>query len=455
MANSRRSSLPDPARVGAALAAALDDADAASGPYAVALSGGRDSVALLDALLAYARPRGRGVIALHVHHGLSPNADAWSAHCATLCATYAIPFVEARVTVPRTPRASVEASARRARYDALAAAAHEAGAAAVLLAHHRDDQAETLLLQLLRGAGPHGLAAMPASRVDAFGLNWLRPLIDVPRAAIEAYVADRGLRYVDDESNADARYARNALRQNVAPALAAFFPDYTVPLARAAQLQADAARLADDLAAADAQRAVESGALSRAALAALPDHRARNLLRWYLRGHGLPPPSRARLAAMLAQLAVARPDARVRLAHAGAEIGVHRDRVVVHAPAPPTYALPWNGEAVLALPHGRLAFAATRDGGLDPQRLHAGTLVVRPRRGGERLALHAGRPSRALKSVLRESGVAPWERAALPLLFCGDVLAAVPGLGVDVGFRADPGRAGVALVWTPAGITGR
>jgi len=455
MANSRRSSLPDPSRVGAALTAALDDASAASGPYAVALSGGRDSVALLDALLAYARPRGRAVIALHIHHGLSPNADAWSAHCAALCETYAIPFVARRVTVPQAPRDSVEASARRARYDALAAAAHDAGAATVLLAHHRDDQAETLLLQLLRGAGPHGLAAMPASRVDAHGLRWLRPLIDVSRTAIEAYVADRGLRYVDDESNADARYARNALRHIVAPALAAFAPDYTVTLARAAQLQADAARLVDDLAAADGGRAVDEGGLGRAALMALPAYRARNLLRWYLRGHGLPPPSRARLAAMLAQLAVERPDARVRLAHAGAEIGVHRDRVVVHAPPPPTYELPWNGEAVLALPHGRLTFAATHDGGLDPNRLHPGTFVVRPRRGGERLALDAGRPRRALKSVLRESGVPPWERTALPLLFCGNDLAAVPGLGVDVGFRADPGRAGVVLVWTPAGFGGR
>src|SRR4030095_13764087 len=114
MANSRRSSPPDASRAPAAITAALDDAGPASGPYAVALSGGRDSVVLLDAVVAYCRPRGRGVIGLHVHHGLSPNADAWSTHCAALCATYAIPFAAHRVTVPRTPRASVEASARRA-----------------------------------------------------------------------------------------------------------------------------------------------------------------------------------------------------------------------------------------------------------------------------------------------------------------------------------------------------
>jgi tRNA(Ile)-lysidine synthase len=450
MASSRRSSRRDAGDVATAIATSLDGLGEPRGPYAVALSGGRDSVALLDAVVDATRERRRAVVALHVHHGLSPNADAWSAHCAALCATYAIPFVERRVTVPRASRASIEASARAVRYDALAAAAADASAAAVLLAHHRDDQAETLLLQLLRGAGPHGLAAMPKARVDARGIVWVRPLIDTPRAAVEAYVAARGLRYVDDESNADARYVRNALRHRVAPSLAALAPGYSATLARAAELQADAARLADDLASADACGAIdENGALDRAVLAALPDHRARNLLRWYLRQHGLPPPSHARVAAMLAQLAHARADSRVRLAHAGVEIGVHRERVVIHTTAPPAYERSWDGESVLALPHGRLAFAATDDGGLDRSRLCTAPLLVRSRRGGERLTLDAGRPRRALKDMLRECGLAPWDRAALPLLFCGDALAAVPGLGVDVAFRAEPGREGVALVWSP------
>jgi tRNA(Ile)-lysidine synthase len=450
MASSRRSSRPDAGSVAAAVAAALNGLGAAHGPYAVALSGGRDSVALLDAVVESARARGRDAVALHVHHGLSPNADAWSAHCAALCATYAIPFVERRVTVSRASRASVEASARTARYDALAGAATDAGAAAILLAHHRDDQAETLLLQLLRGAGPHGLAAMPAARIDARGLAWLRPLIDMPRAAIEAYVAMRGLRFVDDESNADARYARNAMRHRVAPSLAALAPGYSATLARAAKLQADAARLADDLASADARDAIdENGALDRAVLAALPDHRARNLLRWYLRQNGLTPPSHARLATMLSQLAHARADSRVRIAHAGVEIGIHRERIAIHAAPPPAYERRWDGESVLALPHGRLTLADTDDGGLDRSHLCTAPLVVRSRRGGERLTLETGRPRRALKDMLRECGLPPWDRAALPLLFCGDALAAVPGLGVDVAFRAEPGRAGVALVWSP------
>jgi tRNA(Ile)-lysidine synthase len=449
MANSRRSSRPEAADVGAAVAAALDDPRVPAGRYAVALSGGRDSIALLDAVVAYARPRGRDAIALHVHHGLSPNADHWASACETAARLRGIRCIVRRVAIARAARTSLEASARRCRYDALAGAAREADAHIVLLAHHRDDQAETLLLQLLRGAGPHGLAAMPARR-DADGLTWIRPLLDVPRAAIDAYGAQLGLRHVDDASNADLRFARNALRRCVLPALAEVAPAYARTIARAATLQADAARLADDLAAIDARIAVEGGTLDCAVLAQLPAHRGRNLLRGFLRAHALPPPSAARLSAMLDQLVCARGDARVRLSHAGVEIGIHRGRAVVHPPRAPAYESKWRGEAALDLPHGKLAFNACAGGGLDLARLENAPVVVRPRRGGERLTLDTRGPARALKRMLQESGLSPWERAALPLLFCGDALAAVPCIGVDVAFRAPPGRRGIALVWTPA-----
>jgi len=451
MARSRRSSPPDAARVVAAVTAALDDCRGAPGALAVALSGGRDSAALLDAAATAAPARGLTVIALHVHHGLSPHADAWANACIAMCVAHGVRCRVLPVHVLRGPRTSVEAEARRARYAALAAAALAEGAATVLLAHHQDDQAETLLLQLLRGAGPQGLAAMPALRVDAGGLAWRRPLLGVPRAAIDAYVAARALRTVDDESNTDVRYARNALRHRVAPALAALAPGYPATLGRAAVLQAEAALLADELAAIDARGAVAGATLERAALAALPAHRARNLLRWFLRGCGLPAPSQARLEAMLVQLTRARGDARVRLVHAGMELGVHRHRIVVHCPPPADYATPWKGEPELVLPHGRLAFVAATHGALDPARCAGDLLVVRARRGGERLALGNGRPRRALTRVLQDLGLAEWERESLPLLFCGDALAAVPGVGVDAAYQAKPGGAGVALTWTPAG----
>lgn len=417
-------------------------------PVAIALSGGRDSVVLLDALLhTGAAP---GLVALHVHHGLSTHADAWQRFCASLCAARGVPLIVRAVTVPRAPQSSLEGEARRQRYAALAAAAIADGIRVVALAHHRDDQAETLLLQLLRGAGPHGLAGMPAVRTDPRGIAWLRPLLEVPRSSIDAYAQAVGLVFVDDDSNADARHRRNAVRQVVMPALAAVFPDPGATLARAAAHQADAARLADDLATLDADAAGDGTTLDRAVLAALPAHRARNLLRWFLRQRGLAAPSTARLAAMLDQLTGARGDAHVRLLHAGVELGLHGGRIHVHAQTPPAFDVRWHGERELALPHGTLVFERVEGAGVDVARLAAEPVYVRPRSGGERLQLAANRPRRALKAILQDAGMPVWERAALPLVYCGDALAAAPGIGVDTGFVTAPGHAGVAIAWHPA-----
>jgi tRNA(Ile)-lysidine synthase len=356
-------------------------------------------------------------------------------------------FAAQRVTVPRRARESLEAAARAARYDALAAMAHAHGASAVLLAHHQDDQAETLLLQLLRGAGPRGLAAMPASQ-RMRGLLWVRPLLDVPRALVDAYVAARAVAYVDDDSNIATRFRRNALRQTVVPALREAAPGYPATLARAARHQAEAAQLAHDLAVLDARDGYDGVTLGRAMLAALPPHRARNLLRWFLHERGLPPPSTARLAAMQMQLCGARDDAAVRLRHAGAEIGLFRDRIHAHAAAPPPYAQAWRGESMLVLPHGVLRLVASDRGGIDAARLFACEVIVRSREGGERVRLAAAAQPRALKRVLREAALPPWPRDALPLVFADGVLAAVPGIGIDPAFAVPPDRPGSAIVWS-------
>jgi tRNA(Ile)-lysidine synthase len=285
---------------------------------AVALSGGRDSMALLDALAECAGAAGIELSAIHVHHGLSPHADAWAQFCADECARRGVAFVAERVRVARRGGESLEAAARDARYAALA----EHDVDCIALAHHADDQAETLLLQLMRGAGPHGLAAMARERHDR-GPMHMRPLLAVSRAEIEAYVAARGLAFVDDESNADTRFKRNFLRHEIGPRLARAFPGYPATLARAARHQADAAALLDAMAAQDAVSAgyasETNATLDRATLSALARSapaRARNLLRWFIRQHGLSLPSSARLGAMLAQLTGAPPDARVRCRHA-------------------------------------------------------------------------------------------------------------------------------------------
>lgn len=434
-----------------AVARALHEHVPAGAIVAVGLSGGRDSVALLDALAAVAPAGGHALVAAHVHHGLSPHADAWAAFCAGLCAQRGIDFRERRVAVPRGPQQSLEAEARRLRYAALAAIAREANAQFVVLAHHRDDQAETVLLQLLRGAGPQGLAAMPPVRAGPFGITWLRPLLDLARSDVDAYAAEHSLRWVDDDSNAGDAHLRSALRHRVIPPLAALVPAYAITLRRAAMHQAEAALLADDLAALDAAAAGDGATLERAAIAALPLHRARNLLRWFLRRHDLPAPSAARLDAMLDQLVHARADASIRLAHAGLEVGVHRGRIVVHAPRPPAFDVPWCGEHEVALPHGTVRFTPTPGAGVDAARLGAAPVRLRPRAGGERLQLAANRPRRALKSILHDAAVPPWERAALPLVYCGDALAAVAGFAVDAAFAASAAGDGITISWHPAG----
>jgi len=298
---------------------------------------------------------------------------------------------------------------------------------------------------------------MPAERALPAGPLLLRPFLALPRAAIDAYAAARGLGWIDDESNANTSVKRNFLRHEVAPRLAVAFPGYPATLVRAARHQAEAARLVDDLALLDAQGTIACGSatgatLDRAALIALAaraPHRARNLLRWFLRQHGLRAPSAARLAAMLEQLTQAASDARVRLAHEGAELGIHRGRIVVHPPTIAPFAIAWQGEEVVALPHGTLEFASCMGAGIARAALQTGAVSVRSRAGGERLRLAAERPSQALKRLLQSGGMPAWQRESLPLIFCGATLAAVPGIGVDVAFQAAAGTPGYALSWHP------
>jgi tRNA(Ile)-lysidine synthase len=409
----------------------------------IALSGGMDSMVLLDAVGRLASTQPLRVSAVHVHHGLSPNADRWAEFCEAQCSLRAIDLTIQRVEVLRAGGESVEAVARAARYQALAATDVDA----VLLAHHADDQAETVLLQLLRGAGPHGLAGMPARRDGKPA--WVRPLLNLSRAQLAAYAVARALSWVDDESNADHRYRRNYLRSQVTPALDVTFPGYPSTIVRAAAHQAQAAALLDDLAAIDAADAIDDEGLDRQRLIKLSSARAGNLLRWYLDRRGLRPPSTARLADMLRQLANASGDARLRVSHDGMEIGIHRGRVVVHVPRSVAFARPWNGEAQVCLPGGIVTFEATIGDGVAASAVERLGASLRSRAGGERIRLAPDRPQRALKKLLQERDIPAWDRCAIPLLWCGNQLAAVAGIGVAVSFQAAPDEAGWRIAWRP------
>ena len=432
-----------PRAVAALLAQALPD----GGRVAVALSGGRDSIALLDATARVAADVRIALVAFHVHHGLSANADRWAQFCRQTCDARGIAFVRSDVAVLRRPRTSLEAAARDARYAALAKLAREHAVDAVVLAHHADDQAETMLLQLLRGAGPRGLAAMPAVATDR-DVRWLRPLLGIARESLETYVADHALRYVDDESNADPRHRRNALRAHVVPALRAIAPGYPQTLVRAARIQAEAFTLQHELAALDARSAYDGASLARSALRELTPPRARNLLRWFLHERRLAAPSTARLDQMLAQLTGAGDDARIALVHDGVELGVHRGRVFAHRPAPSAYVHEWTGTPEVTLAHGTLAFACASGSGIAQRHLASSRVTIRGGLRGERLTID-GRTRRAVADLLREAGIPAWDRFALPRVYCGEVLAAVACAGVDAAFGAAPGEPAVRLEWRP------
>jgi tRNA(Ile)-lysidine synthase len=286
-----------------------------------AFSGGLDSTVLLHLLAALRADTGTVLTALHVHHGLSPHADRWAEHCAAACAALEVPCRVTRAAVSRAPRTSIEEEARRSRYGVFAGASEDI----IVLAHHADDQAETVLLQLLRGAGPKGLAGMPLLKpldksAAAGGALLLRPLLDFPRAALETCARTWQLAWIEDESNGDLRLKRNYLRSCVMPLLLEGFPAPVETLTRAARHQAEAARLLDALGDLDLARAAAGAALQVEVLKALDDERLRNALRRWLDSAGLRQPSEARLAALLRALRESSNDTQLRWEHEGATL---------------------------------------------------------------------------------------------------------------------------------------
>jgi tRNA(Ile)-lysidine synthase len=411
----------------------------------VGFSGGLDSTVLLDLLAGLRAQAGFALRALHVHHGLSPNADRWAEACAAFAAGRGVPLRVERVVVDRASRAGPEAAARAVRRAALA----RAGTDFVALAHHRDDQAETVLLQALRGTGVKGLAAMAPARASG-GVVWLRPLLEEPREALLAHARSAGLDWVDDESNALADFDRNFLRHEVLPRLAQRFPQFRESLARLARHAAAADGLLDALAAEDMARIADAGGLPVEGLAALDEARRANVLRRFLALRGLPMPGESRLAEMARQLVGAREDARVLLRHGGRALARHRGWVVAEEiPAEAGWEVDWNGERTVPLGPGRgeVRFEEKVGEGIARDRVCAGRWRFAPRRGGERIRLQAAGRTRTLKNLLQEHAVPAWRRPRLPLLFDGDELVWVPGIGIAAAYRAVPGSPGLLPDW--------
>ncbi len=419
---------------------------------AVAASGGRDSTALLHCTARAAQALGIEVVALHVHHGLNAGADTWLRQVRRQAQRWGAAFDSRRLTEKPAAGDSIEAWARRQRYRALAemAAAHDCGL--VLLAHHRRDQAETWLLQALRGGGPRGLSAMPASALRS-GIVWARPWLDLPREAIEAYVRRHRLAHVDDASNQDPRFARNALRLSVWPALSTAFPQAEATLAAAARQARQAAALAGEVAALDLPTVVDDGALCLARWVALPPARRRNVLQAWLADKGI-----TKLpVSLLDRLGRELPGRRSGSWPAPqAELRIYRGRLGCHplvAPAARPHdeavELDLSRPGITTLPHwqGHFAVESTTSDGIHPALLQQ--VFALPREGGERFRLAAQGLARSLKKQYQARGVPAWQRTGPLLQGVDGRLIFVPGLGIDAALHAAPGQPQLRLRWQP------
>lgn len=439
MASSRKSRSVEPP---AAVAAFLTHCTPPGWRICVGLSGGIDSVVLLHAL---AELRGRWPLALsacHVHHGLSPSASKWAEFCTAMCTRLEVPIAVSAVRPTREGR-GLEAAARSLRLAALA----QMPADAVALAHHRDDQAETLLLRLLRGTGVRGAGAMRPIEGRQEGPPLIRPLLAIGRAEIAAWARRRGLSWIEDESNADTAFDRNFVRHRLIPQAAERFSSAAERLAGATAHFREAQHLLDQLATLDWERSNRDGCLPRAAFAATDPGRRRNLLRWRIHALGLLAPDERRLVEAMRQLDAVDDHHPLYLPLGSAALCHYRGRVWVQAQigdVPDDRV--WRGESTVPWAGGELCFEDCTGDGVAASALR-GEVVVGRRQEGETLRPVAGGPARSIKNLAQEAGVPPWLRPQLPMLRSRGRLIWAAGLGVAADAVCPPGEPGVRLDW--------
>jgi tRNA(Ile)-lysidine synthase len=461
MASSRKSALKSKSAAGLALSTHQRLGNAPR--IAIALSGGLDSVVLLDSICkAYptqiktpaskkttstrvvdkAKPSPT-IVAFHIHHGLQKVADEWLLFCEALAKKYAIAFDFRLLHIDTKLNAgNIEARARTGRYEALTELCAYHGIEDLLLAHHQNDQAETVLLQLLRGAGVAGLSGMPESRNIAIpsestnpkeqtsSITLWRPLLQCSRAELEAYAREHDLAWVEDPTNRSSQYRRNAIRKSVLPKLEAIQPGATSNLARSAELLAQAQQLLDRLALQDGKKILKpkTNAVSVQPLMALyasDPAAANNLMRYWLKSVDLAMPSQERLQAWWLDLMQARDGAQLEWLHDERRIRLWRGQLqVTAAPLMKEQSGEWvfmpvpAGSSQKGLPAAWVNKAKK-----------AGAIESRQRSGAERMQMTAAGARKTLKNLYQENAVPPWQRQA-PLLYINGELIAVAGVGV-------------------------
>ena len=413
----------------------------------IALSGGVDSVVLLHLLHQLQKTHHFTLKASHVHHGLSKNADKWVKFCEKLCAKLSISLDVYYIQLPQKKSLGIEGEARRLRYEKLLQTKTDL----VVLAHHEDDQAETFLLQLIRGAGVKGLSSM--AHFDGSRRLW-RPLLNNSRSEIESYAKKHQLKWIEDESNQNTDFDRNFIRSKILPLLKNRFNHIIKVISRSASHLAEAQHLLDDLAELDLKSYLKSSnyksKLQVKTLEKLSLSRAKNILRYWLEINDQLMPSKDLLDECLRQVLIAKKDATIKIQLSkDFEIRRYKDEIYIvkkNQNKEKNYAIIWAGESEIILPNGqKLTFKKVKGKGIHLKFLRDQKLKIRNRQGGEFFKPDSKRPTKKIKQLLQESDVPPWEREFFPMIFVGDELVAVPNFGIDQKYQAGPQMTGLEV----------
>ena len=415
----------------------------------VALSGGVDSVVLLHLLYELQKTHRFTLNVTHVHHGLSQHADKWVKFCETLCAKLSISLDVNYIQLPQKKSLGIEGEARRLRYEKLLQSKSDL----VVLAHHADDQAETFLLQLIRGAGVKGLSSM--AHFDDTRKLW-RPLLNTSRIDIESYAKQHQLKWIEDESNQNIDFDRNFIRSKVLPILKNRFNHIIKVISRSSSHLAEAQNLLDDLAKIDLKNHLKSikykHKLQVKTLNKLSLTRAKNVLRYWLELNDQMMPSKDLLDELLRQVLHAKKDAELKIELSkDYEIRRYKDEIyLVHKnkQTHKNYEIVWNGESEILFPNGtKLKFKKVKGRGISFTKMKDKKLIISNRKGGESFKPDSKRPTKKVKQILQESDLPPWKRENLPMIFVEDELASVPNFGVDIKFQTKPKEMGLEVIF--------
>jgi len=410
------------------------------------LSGGLDSSVLLFLLAKMQVKFSFNLKAIHVHHGINSSADDWLKFCKKKCESLGVIFLSEKIKINRDSSLGLEGEARKLRYEAI----KKRQKGIVVLGHHQNDQAETLLLQLLRGSGLKGLSAM--SEFD-LKKNFWRPMLNIKRDTLEVYAKEHGIEYIEDESNQDEQFDRNFIRQKVLPLIHSRYPASIETISRSAINIAEGHNLNNLIAIDDSKNhmSVDGTYLSIDGLKKLPKLRAINLIRWWLSLGNLLMPSKKNMDELYRQLKCIKKDSALNLKISKDKSArAHHDKlfIVNSTIKPSTFNLNWSGEDELHLPNNtKLQFIKKNSGGLCLSKLGVKSLKIKSRTGGEKLKPFSDQPSRSLKYLFQNADIPLWERDQIPLIFAKKQLVAVPNLGIHHEYRSSEGEIGYEINW--------